>query len=157
MLNLEVSALSPLCSFLCSPSFPPILSPFLLLLLSCLLSFLPSFLSFLHTLPHRPFIYPPTYPHPLLFLIFLQPEMQAFPNPFGNSGGGGLAPGSPGKGSLVTTSFTGLPSTASQLTGQVHVSVCVMAEKVLHRMEEELTHAVHSVLVSQPDANTLPR
>ena len=82
--------------------------------------------------------------------------MQAFPNPFGNSGGGGLAPGSPGKGSLVTTSFTGLPSTASQLTGQVHVSVRVMVENVLHHMEEELPHAVRSVVVSQPNANMLP-
>jgi len=41
---------------------------------------------------------------------------------FSSSGLGGLAPGSPGKNTLSTTSFTGLPSTASQLTGQVHES-----------------------------------
>ena len=62
--------------------------------------------------------------------------MSPFPNLFGNSGAGGLAPGSPGKGGLSTTSFTGLPGTASQLTGQVHVSLHFTAEEVLQRMRD---------------------
>ena len=62
--------------------------------------------------------------------------MSPFPNLFGNSGAGGLAPGSPGKGGLTATSFTGLPSTASQLTG--HVSLHVTTEKVLQHTKGEM-------------------
>ena len=64
--------------------------------------------------------------------------MSPFPNLFGNSGAGGLAPGSPGKGGLTTTSFTGLPSTASQLTGQVHVSLHGTTEEVLQRTKGKM-------------------